>query len=73
MLQQLQIPLWPVLNWSSRFPNQARQKDTYRENAPSNKAKVFMKSMNMDIWVVSTLNQLFMKGPYDKINFEKIT
>ena len=32
-----------------------------------------MKSMNMDIWVVSTLNQLFMKGPYDKINFQKIT
>ena len=30
-----------------------------------------MKSMNMDIWVVSTSNQLFMKGPYDKINFQK--
>ena len=37
-------------------------KDTHREKAPSNKTPTLLKSMNMDIWVVSTSNQLFIKG-----------
>ena len=34
------------------------------ENTPSNRTKAFMKSMNMYIWVIGTLNQLFITGSY---------
>ena len=36
--------------------------DTHREKAPSNKTPALTKSMNTDIWVVGTLNQLFIRG-----------
>ena len=36
-------------------------KDTHREKAPSNKTPALYKSMNMDIWVVGTSNQLFIR------------
>ena len=39
-------------------------KDTDRENAPSNKAQVLAKSINVDISVVVTLNQFFVRGSY---------
>ena len=35
-------------------------KDIHRENAPSNKTQALTKSMNKDIRVVGTLNQLFV-------------
>ena len=44
---------------------------TNRENAAQNKIETIKKSMNMDIWVVSTLNQLFIKGSYTEIKFSK--
>ena len=37
-------------------------KDTHREKAPSNKTPAFTKSKSMDIWVVGTSNQLFIRG-----------
>ena len=37
-------------------------KDTHREEAPSNKAPALTRSINMDIWVVGTSNQLVMRG-----------
>ena len=37
-------------------------KDTHREKPPSNKIPVLTKSMNMDIWVVGTSNQFFLKS-----------
>ena len=37
-------------------------KDTHREKAPSNKSAALTKSTNMDIWVISTSNQLFVRG-----------
>ena len=37
-------------------------KDTHREKAPSNNTPGFTKSMNMDIWVIGTSNQLFLRG-----------
>ena len=37
-------------------------KDTYREKAPSNKTSALSKTMNMDIWVISTSNQLSIRG-----------
>ena len=39
-----------------------RVKDTHREKAPSNKTLALTKSTNMDIWVVGTSNQLFIRG-----------
>ena len=36
--------------------------DRHREKAPSNKTPAFPQSMNIDIWVVSTSNQLFIRG-----------
>ena len=40
--------------------------------APSNKTKVRTKSINMDIWVIGTLNQLFIiRGSYTEIKFSK--
>ena len=35
-------------------------KDTQREKVASNKTPVLTKSMNMDIWVVGTSNQIFI-------------
>ena len=37
-------------------------KDTHRENAPSNKTPALTKSTNMGIWVVGTSSQLFLRG-----------
>ena len=37
-------------------------KDTHREKALSNKTTAFTTSMNMDIWVVGTSHQLFIRG-----------
>ena len=37
-------------------------KDTHGEKAPSNKTQAFTKSMSMDIWVVGTLNLVFVRG-----------
>ena len=42
--------------------------DNHRENALTNKTQVLMKSMNMAIWVIGTLNQLFIRGSYTEIN-----
>ena len=37
-------------------------KDTHMKKAPSNKTLALTKSMNMDIWVVGTSNQLLLRG-----------
>ena len=37
-------------------------KDTRREKAPSNKTSALTKSTNIDIWVVGTSNELFIRG-----------
>ena len=47
-------------------------KDTHRENTPSNKTQAPAKSINMGIWVIGTLNQLFMRGSSTQIKFSKI-
>ena len=46
-------------------------KDTHMEKAPLNKTQTLPKSMNMDIWVVGTLNQPFIRGSCTKIEFSK--
>ena len=46
-------------------------KDTHRETASSNKTPVLTKSRNMDIWVVCTSNQLFIRVLKLKQNFQK--
>ena len=45
--------------------------DTHRDKAPSNKTPALTKSRNMDIWVVGTSNQLFIKGSYIETEFSK--
>ena len=47
---------------SSEAANRDVLKDTHREKAPSNKTPALTKSMNMDIWVFGTSNQLFARG-----------
>ena len=37
-------------------------KDTHREKALSNKTPTLPKSVNIDIWVVDTSNQPFVRG-----------
>ena len=46
-------------------------KDNYRENAPSSKTKSLTKIINMNIWVIGTLKQLFIRGSYTEIKFSK--
>ena len=49
------------INW---FPVKGKAciKDTHREEAPLNETLALTKSMNMDIWVVSMSNQIFVRG-----------
>ena len=37
-------------------------KDTHRVKVPPNKTPALKKSMNMDIWMVDTSNQPFIRG-----------
>ena len=37
-------------------------KDTHGEKTPSNKTPALTESTDMDIWVVGTSNQLFIRG-----------
>ena len=39
-------------------------RDTHRENTTSTKTRALTKSMNMDIWVIGTSNQLFIGDFY---------
>ena len=50
--------------FSNQFLNVSKVsiKVTNREKASSNKTQAFTKSMNMDIWVIGTSNQLFIRG-----------
>ena len=43
----------------------------HREKELSNKTQAFKKSIIMDIWVIGTLNQLFITGSYTQIKFKK--
>ena len=42
-----------------------------RENALTNKTQALTKGMKVDIWVIGTLFQLFIRGSYTKIKFSK--
>ena len=44
-------------------------KDTHSGKSPSSKIPALTKSMNMDIWVVGTLKQLFIRGSLSEIKF----
>ena len=36
--------------------------DTHREKSPSNESPTFTENMNLDIWLVNTSNQLFIRA-----------
>ena len=42
-------------------------KYTHWKNALTKKTQALKTSMNMDTWVLSTLNKLFIRGSYTKI------
>ena len=42
-----------------------------QEKNPSNKTQEITNGWNMDIWVVDTSNQLFIRGSYTKTKFSK--
>ena len=52
------LPVYDVLHFEI--------KDSHRKNAPLNKTKAFTKYMNIRIWRIDTLNQLFIRGSYGK-------
>ena len=45
--------------------------DAHREKTISNKTPALIKSMNMDIRVAGTSNQLFRRGSYSETKFSK--
>ena len=49
-----------------------RFKDTHREKTSLNKTPVLTKSMNMDIWIVGTIKQLFVRVSYTEITISNI-
>ena len=55
------ITTWETNNCDT---NMAQHLYTHREKAPSNKIQALTKSMNIDIWVVGTLNQVFIRNSY---------
>ena len=57
--------------FSQDLPKIFLLKDTNREKAPSNETQALTGSMNMDILVVGTLNQLFIRGSYTEVKFRK--
>ena len=44
-----------------RFQRSPRIPYTHTENIPSNKTQALAKSTDMDIWVIDTLNQVFIR------------
>ena len=48
-----------------------KRTDTRRENSLSSKTKAFTESKNMDICVISTLNQFSRRGSYTENKFFK--
>ena len=42
-------------------------KDVHWENIPSNKTKTITESMNMRLWEIGTLNQLFIRSSNSEI------
>ena len=46
-------------------------KHTHREKVPWNKTPARIKGMNMDIWLVGTSNQVFLRGSYTETKISK--
>ena len=43
-------------------------KDSHWENTPSNRTEALTKSINMHIWTIGLLNQLFIRDSYTQIS-----
>ena len=57
--------------WQNQHIVQTKFKDTHRENTASNRTEALTKNMNMYIWAIGTLNQLFIRGSHTQIKFLK--
>ena len=59
------IPTFPTYSdiyGDGGFVNKNGFKNTHSEKTPLNKTPALTKSINMDIWVAGTSNQLFVRG-----------
>ena len=78
------LPIYSLLkmSWKILLKNSASKacgggvpgnilKDTHKEKASSNKTQALTKSLSVGIWLVGTSNQLFIRGSYTEINFQK--
>ena len=64
----------PKLEYSEFYNvsiNDFNIKNSHREKAPSNKTQPLTKTMNMDIWVVGTVNQFFIRDSNIETKFSK--
>ena len=43
--------------------------NTHRANIPSNKTEALTESMNMYIWAIGALNELFLRDSYTQTKF----
>ena len=43
----------------------------HMEKDPTNETSALTKSMNMNIWIIGTSNQLFIRGSYAETKFPK--
>ena len=57
--------------WNRSNRSRISFEDTHSEKASWNKTPALSGSMNMDIWVVGTSNQLFITGSYTERKFSK--
>ena len=46
-------------------------KDTHRENILCNKTEALAKGLNMYIWAIGVLSQLFIRDSYIQVKFSK--
>ena len=53
------------------FFQKCSMKDAHRKQTPSNKTQALPKMTFKDIWVVGTLNLIFITGIYNEIKFSK--
>ena len=56
-----------IFHGDNKLLNYYLVQDSHTENTPSNKTQALTKSTNMDIWLIGTLTQLFIRGFYTRI------
>lgn len=58
-----------TLLWFTIPGGSYKVKDIHWENTSSSKTQAFTKSANLDLWIIGSLNQIFLNGFYNPIKF----